>query len=186
MHSLREGIDFDGVVISALFFADDLVLISRTKKRGLERMPRVVGRFCEGMHMKLAVSKTVIISGGTSNSRWTAGGDEGNILEATLMGKYLGVEIQVKSRNLIKRRESKMITIATKYAHTIMGVTRTGLDRALVAYKLWECCTISAVLYCAEASVIFQSCVQKIDNIQRQIARFILQLPGCVAMWMLG
>ena len=28
LHTLREGIDFDGVVISALFFADDLVLIS--------------------------------------------------------------------------------------------------------------------------------------------------------------
>ena len=43
LHSLQEGIDFDGVVISALFFADDLVLIFRTKKRGLERMLRVVG-----------------------------------------------------------------------------------------------------------------------------------------------
>ena len=28
LHSLRKGIAFDGVVISALFFTDDLVLIS--------------------------------------------------------------------------------------------------------------------------------------------------------------
>ena len=80
LHSLREGIAVDGVVIYELFFTDDLVLISRTKKRGLERMLCVVGRFCEGMQMKLAVLKTVIISGGTPDSRWTAGGDDGSTL----------------------------------------------------------------------------------------------------------
>ena len=34
LHSLHEGIDFEIVIISPLFFADDLVLISRTRKRG--------------------------------------------------------------------------------------------------------------------------------------------------------
>ena len=181
LHSLQEGIDFDGVVISALFFADDLVLISRTKKRGLERMLRVVGRFCEGMQMRLAVSKTVIISGAAPDSRWSAGGDEGSTLEAAYMGKYLGVEIQVKGRNLIKHRESKMIMVATNYAHTIMGVTRTGLDRALVAHKLWECCAIPSILYCVDASVNTKSCIMKLERIQHQIARFILQLPKSAA-----
>ena len=64
------------------------------------------------------------------------------------MDKYLGVEIQVKGRNLIKHNESKMITVATNYAHTIMGVTRTGLDRALVAHKLWECSAVQSHLFC--------------------------------------
>ena len=76
--------------------------------------------------MKLAISKTVIISGGTPDSRWTAGGVDGSTLEATLMGKYLGVEIQVKGQNLIKHCESKMITVATNYAHTIMGQPGLG------------------------------------------------------------
>ena len=170
LHSLREGIDFDGVVISALFFADDLVLISRTLKRGLERMLRVVNRFCLGMHLKLAVNKTVIISGGATSSKWASGGDDGSDLESTLIAKYLGIEIQVKGRNLIKHRESKLIAIANKYAHTIMGITRTGLDRALIAHKLWECCAIPAVLYCIEASPISKTCVSKLDAIQNQVA----------------
>ena len=80
LHSLREGVDFDGVIISALFFADDLVLISRTLKRGLERMLRVVNRFCLGMHLKLAVNKTLIISGGANSSKWASGGDDGSDL----------------------------------------------------------------------------------------------------------
>ena len=51
---MKEGINFDGQVI---FFAEDLVLISRTKPRGMERMLRVVSKFCEGMDMRLAVEK---------------------------------------------------------------------------------------------------------------------------------
>ena len=35
-----------------------------------------------------------------------------------------------------------MFMVATKYAHTNMGVTRTGPDRALVASKLRECCAV--------------------------------------------
>ena len=98
--------------------------------------------------MKLAVNKTVVTSGGAASSRWVSGGDDGSDLEATLIGKYLGIEIQVKERNLIKHCEPKLIAIATKYTHTIM----TGLDRALIAHKLWECYAIPAVLYCIEAS----------------------------------
>ena len=59
LHSMKEGVNFDGVILSALFFADDLVLISRTKRRGMENMLRSVNRFCLGMDMKLAVEKTV-------------------------------------------------------------------------------------------------------------------------------
>ena len=59
------------------------------------------------------------------------------------------------------------------------------VDRAPVAYKLWECCAIPAALYCAEASVISQACVQKIDSIQIRSRGLFFSfqdlLPGCVA-----
>ena len=48
LHGLREGVDVDSVVISALFFADDKVLISRIKKGGLEKMLWLVNRFYVG------------------------------------------------------------------------------------------------------------------------------------------
>ena len=80
-----------------------------------------------------------------------AGQDDGSRLEATLIIKYLSIEIQVKRRNLIKHREAKMITVVTKDAHTIMGITSPGLDRALISHKLWECRAIPSVLYCIEA-----------------------------------
>ena len=90
-------------------------------------------------------------------------------LEATLAGKYLGVDIQVKGRNLVKPREERMLQIAKKYASTIMGVTRAGLDRALVAHTLWERCAIPAVLYAVEAMLVSDGVVDKLDSIQHQV-----------------
>ena len=44
---------------------DDLVLISQTKVRGMERMLKEVSRFCNHMHMKLLIEKTIILSNNT-------------------------------------------------------------------------------------------------------------------------
>ena len=108
---MKEGINFNGGIISALMFADDLVLISRTKIRGMNRLLRVVHRFCKDMHMKLAVEKTVMLSTGTGNVSWKISDTEPN-LEAALVAKYLGVEVGVEGRNMVKARQAKMITTA--------------------------------------------------------------------------
>ena len=139
LHAMKEGINFNGQVISALFFADDLVLISRTKVRGMEHMLGEESRFCHGVHMKLSIEKTIILFNGMQGQAWKVEPGTPD-LEASLVGKYLGVGIQVKGRNLVKPREERMIGIAQKYTNTIMGITRSGLDRSLVAHTLWERC----------------------------------------------
>ena len=70
-----------------------------------------------------------------------------------------------------------MLKIAKNYANTIMGVTRAGLDRALVAHTLWERCAIPAFLYAVESMMVTEGVVNKLDSIQHQVAHFILQLP---------
>ena len=176
LHSMKEGIHFSGMTISALFFADDLVLISRTKRRGMNRLLRAVQKYCTEMDMKLAVEKTVILSYGSNQNSWRVS-DSGPDLEAALVAKYLGVDICVQGRNLIKPRESIMIGSARAYAHTIMGCTHWGLDRSLTAYKLWECCAVPQFLYGTEAMVISKSTVKELEKIQHTVASFILQLP---------
>ena len=57
LHSMKEGINFNGLIISALMFVDDLVLISRTRIQDMNRLLHVVHRFCQDMHMKLSVDK---------------------------------------------------------------------------------------------------------------------------------
>ena len=98
---MKEGVNFNGQILSALFFEDDLVLISRTKCRGMERMLKCVNRFCQGMDMKLAVQKTVMLTSGLSGTSWKVTHDD-PCVEAVLVSKYLGIDIQVKGRNLNK------------------------------------------------------------------------------------
>ena len=176
LHSMKEGVNFSGVVVSALLFADDLVLISRTRIRGMNKLLRTVHKFCTDMRMKLLVEKTVILSSGPVGCRWVVSGDEPS-LEASLIAKYLGVDLSIRGRNLVKAREARMISTARAYAHTIMGCTRTGLDRSATAQRLWECCAIPAILYAVEAMVVSKATVAELEKIQSSIARFILQVP---------
>ena len=76
LHTSKEGVNFSGVVLSALLFADDLVLISRTRIRGMNKLLRTVHWFCADMRMRLAVEKTVILSSGPVGGRWVVSGDE--------------------------------------------------------------------------------------------------------------
>ena len=176
LHGMREGVNFEGEVISALFFADDLVLISRTKRRGMERMLKAVQRFCVAMHMKLSVEKTIILTSGPQDTTWKVSNNEPE-LEAVISAKYLGINIQVKGRNLIREREVVMISTARKYAHTIMGYSRIGQDKSKIAYLLWERCALPAILYGIETMTLTKSTIRDLDKIQNLVARFILQLP---------
>ena len=144
LHAMKEGFNLNGQGISALFFADDLVLISRTKVRGMEHMLGEVSRFCHGLHIKLSIEKTIILFNGIQGQAWKVEPGTPD-LEASLLGKYLGVDIQVKGRNLVKPREEIMIGIAQKYANTIMGITR--LISSSSYYMGEMCCTSHTVCW---------------------------------------
>ena len=58
---------------------------------------------------------------------------------------------------------------ATSYVHTIMNLTRAGLDRVLLAKKLWEVCAIPSILYCVEAMNVTKSTVAELDLIQNMM-----------------
>ena len=73
LHGMKEGIKMGAETISALFFADDLVLISKTPKRGMERLLRTVDSYCKDFYMKLSVSKTFIFSNGVQGIGWSLG-----------------------------------------------------------------------------------------------------------------
>ena len=80
----------------------------------------------------------------------------------------------MKGRNLVKAREVRMLAVARSYAHTIIGLTKSGLNRALIARKLWECCAVPAILYGTESMTVTASTLAGLELIQGQVARFIL------------
>ena len=52
------GVRMGSSIISALFFADNLVLISNTPKTGMNKLLGIVAEFCRDMRMELSTSKT--------------------------------------------------------------------------------------------------------------------------------
>jgi len=57
LHNTKLGIEFGQVTITALFFADDLLLLSNTPKGGMNKLLSIVTKFCNDMRMKLSVTK---------------------------------------------------------------------------------------------------------------------------------
>ena len=99
-------------------------------------------------------------------------------IEEVLVAKYLGVDIQIKGCNLVGNYETTILKRANSYAMSIMNLTRSGLDRALIARKLWIHCAIPGILYCMEAMVLPKTTVRELERIQNMVGRFILQVPS--------
>ena len=178
------GVKLGKVMITAIFFADDLLLLSRTPNRGMNKLLRIVSGFCMDMHMKLATSKTYILTNSPNEISWKV---DNVTIEEILVAKYLGVTIQVRGRSMIGVYEKDMIRKATNYAYAIMNLSRGVLDRAMVAKRLWESCAIPAILYCVEAVTLKKATVVELERLQGMVGRFILQIPSSsskVLTWM--
>ena len=106
--------------------------------------------------MKLATTKTYILKTYIlSNANYTVNWKiDRDTIEEILKAKYLGINIQVRGRNMIGEYEDNMVKKAMSYAYTIMNLTRGGLDRAKLTRKLWETCAVPAILYCTDALTV--------------------------------
>ena len=76
------------------------------------------------------------------------------------------------------KRENDVISTTRKYAHSIMSLTRAGLDRSKVARILWETCALPAILYGTEPMSLSKNTVKKIESFQTAIGNFIRQVSS--------
>ena len=109
----------------------------------MNKLLNIVTEFCNDMRMKLSVTKTYILTNAQYNVSWTV---EDETIEEILIAKYLGVHIQLRGRSIIGKYEENVVRLATNYAYSIMNLSRSVLDRAIVAKRLWESCAIPAIL----------------------------------------
>ena len=175
LHNSKLGFQMGEVVLMAIFFADDLVLIAWSPKHAMDRLLEIVARFCRDMYMKLAVLKTFILTNSTNPVNWSV---DDETIEEVMSAKYLGVNMQIRGRNMVGQYEAVMLKRATGCAISIMNLTHAGLDRALIAKRLWECCAIPSILYCAEVLVISKKTFEELERVQNMVGRFILQVPS--------
>ena len=175
LQETKLGVQLGTETITGLFFADDLVLISKTSSRGMMKLLKMVDKFCKDMCMMLSVEKTYMLTMGPKERSCKIGSSD-NSLEETLVAKYLGVNIRLRGRNTIQR-EKDVVATARRHANAIMGLTRAGLDRAKVAKRLWEVCAIPAILYGSETMVFSDKVIKELETTQAAIGAFILQIP---------
>ena len=174
LRNSKLGFRMGEVVLTAIFFADDLVLIAGSPTHVMDRLHEIVARFCKDMYMKLAVWKTFILTNSAYPVVWSV--DDQTI--EVMLAKYLRVNMQIRGRNMVGQYEAVMLKRATGCTMSIMNLTCASLDGALIAKRLWECCAIQSILYCTEVLVISKKTVEELERVQNMVGRFILQVPS--------
>ena len=79
----------------------------------MDALLAILARFCNSMKMRLAVTKTFILTNAQRDVDWTV--DDATIKEV-LVAKYLEVDIQVRGCNMVGLYEAMMLKRANSYA----------------------------------------------------------------------
>ena len=98
------GIRLGRAIMNGIFFADDLILISKTAVRGITTLLNIVDRVFGDMHMKLEDSKIFVLTTGPGGKNLKIGSN-GESLTEMLMVKYLGVNIQLRGKEPGRHRK---------------------------------------------------------------------------------
>ena len=104
------GFKLGRIVVSALFFADDVVLISRTGD-GLKKLLSISSEHCRRMKMEISTKKSQVVS--PIKDTWDLYGEDGGVytlLDKVLSYKYLGIEtFNTMMRTSISNRRSVLV-----------------------------------------------------------------------------
>ena len=167
-----------------LLFADDLIIVSSGKSSDMNSLLKVTSDYCAQWKLRIAPGKTKILQYGGKKGSWKLprspmpGFD---IIKEDPFAKYLGIDLEPRSRNYCKRRVSKVLSIARDYATALRHLSTDSLDRVEVALALWKSCALSSILYASETVFFTQSDLKKLDIIQSGVARSICQVDGSTA-----
>ena len=131
-------------------------------------------------HLELSVSKSKIMEYNTCTKETKFTGEQGLddiVLENVMLFKYLGIHVSSSPYCFFRAFNENAKSIARKYMRAVLSLTRTGPDRSNLAYSLWTCCDLPAILYGCEIMLLNQGTIKELESIQAKIGRYILQLP---------
>jgi len=179
LNSLGLGITLDDVNISAILFADDLVLVG--KSRGaLDTLMHRTRLFFKRHHLQLSESKSKIMSFDSFTGQTVFNSSDAFpplILESVLSFKYLGVHVSSSPYSLFKCHNENVKKKALAYLASVLSMAKTGPDRSEMAYMTWTRIALPAILYGAEVIPLTQDTINTIEKCQNQVAKFMLQIP---------
>ena len=170
------GVKLHKVRVSAMFFADDIVLVAETEE-GLKELLRVVNLHCGLLKMNLSATKSKVLS--SSSATWELFEDDEVVgcLDKVLSYSYLGVEVQLSPYKGSAAIQKRALRVANRYRAACISIARDGPDVVDFAMALWKNIALPSAMYGSE-SVHFSS--SNIDILERQqiaVGKFALGLP---------
>ena len=179
LNSLGLGITLDGVNISALLFADDLVLVGKSRK-ALDTLMDRTRIFFMRHHLQISDTKSKIMSFDSFTGETIFDNSDALpplVLESVLSFKYLGVHVSSSPYSLFKCYNENVKRKALSYLASVLSMAKTGPDRSEMAYMAWTRIAVPAILYGAEVIPLTQDTINTIERCQNQVAKFMLQIP---------
>ena len=173
------GINLDDANISAILFADDLVLVGKTRAA----LDTLLGRtrvFFNNHHLKISEVKSKVMSFDSFAGQTVFEGSEDLpplTLESVVSFKYLGIYLSSSPFSLFKSYNENVKKKALAYLASVLSMAKTGPDRAEMAYMTWTRIALPAILYGAEVIPLTQDTINTVEKCQSQVAKFILQIP---------
>ena len=178
LNSSGLGIHLDSQNISCLLFADDLVLVGRTKE-SLSRLMSMTLGYLSQHRLQLSAKKSKIMTydASTGNTVFTGPDSSSISLEQVLSFKYLGIYLNISPHNLFKDFNDNVKKKAQSYMSSVLSLTKTGPDRADLAYTLWSSVALPSILYGSEIIPLTKGTISEIEKCQSSVGKFILQIP---------
>ena len=170
------GVKLHSVVISALFFADDVVLIARTAE-GLKELLSVVQAHCRSLRMRLSAPKSKIIS--PAEGEWELASEEepASCLGKVLSFRYLGVEIFLSPFKGSIAMQQRAVRVFNQYRGACINLARDGPDVVDVAMALWSNIAVSSALHGCEVVSFSPTSIDTMERQQTAVGKFALGLP---------
>ena len=165
--------------ISALFFADDILLVARTSN-GLNALLLIVHKHCEILKLKISVKSKIISSNAGSGIIADQYGNEIMSLERVSMYKYLGIETFSSMYRTGVDKQKKCIATAKRYKGACANIAYRGPDVSILASTLWSSVAMRAILFGCDCIPFSKTNLETLDRIQSQVCKTILGLPSPV------
>ena len=154
-----EGFSVGNVVICGMFFADDVLLVSKTAA-GLKKLFHLVKSHCDRLLLEIntAEGKSEVISPG--DDFWDILDMDGEVelsLRQVLEYKYLGLETTSSILKTCMAKRAKCVKIANKYKFACLHLGKRGPDVVDATLATWTNIALPSILFGCEA-IIFKEC----------------------------
>ena len=173
------GIPLGDINVSAIFFADDIILISKNHE-DLSKLMKITQDYFKSHQLTLSTEKSKVMPHDANINISTFSGNEDHdelSLEQIMSFKYLGVPLSSSPRKLFYYFNEQIKKRCKMYLPRVLSLVKKGPDQAKLAYTLWVNIALPSILYGAEVIPIQKTVIKLIEKCQNSVARFILQIP---------